>query len=303
MPRHPNSLHMTMKTSWYLSLLLLIGGLTSVSVRAATLLASDNFTLSSGTNVGTVNNTESAGVGTYTVIQPAGTTNGMSVTTLSGFGSGNVLSLANNTYTYYRAFDGGSTLTLNSLLANQTLKFTFNIRFDGGFNGADNFSFGFVNNTTSLNSIFYANLDLSATGGTTSEFKYRTGSANMSDAGTTISPNGTWTEASATSTTSYTMELAVTKLSSGSFLLEYYRNGTLYGNSTVAGSNSLLTSEGSVAITGIAFRHSQTPGLVTYLDDVSVQVVPEPSAAFLMLGAIVGFVFISPRFRRSLTHR
>lgn len=112
--------------------------LTALASVHAAVLVDDNFTNSSGSNVGTVNNTESVGVGTYTTIQ--GTT-GMTVTTISGFGTGNVLSLANNTNTYYRPFDGAVTLSLDDLAAGESLSMSFNIRFDGGtFAAAQNFS-------------------------------------------------------------------------------------------------------------------------------------------------------------------
>lgn len=243
----------------------------------ADLLASDNFTGSSGTGVGSVANTESTGVGTYTTVQGA---NGMSVTTLSGFGNGNVLSLANGTQTYYRPFDGASTLTLNSLTAGQTLRLAYTARFDGSFGGADNFSFGFVN-FGSPNSILYANVDLSATGGTQSEFRYRTGSFNMSDAG--LSFGTLFTNPTSVSTTSYNLELSVTRQVDNAYLIEYLRDSVLYGSTTQTNGSTFANAVGGLNITGVAFRHSQTPGVVTYLDEVTVAVVPEPFAGLLFL--------------------
>jgi len=247
--------------------------------------------------VGTVNNTEASGVGTYSTIQG---TNGMSV--VSGgslspaFGSGNALSLANNTNTYYRAFNGGSAFTLNSLSVNETLKMSFAIRFDGSFAGADNFSFGFVN-FASPDSILYANVDLSASGGLSSEFRYRDGSFNMSDAGGSAIVGSTWTQPSTTTTTSYSFDLSVTKLSTG-FLLEYSRDGSLLGNSTVLNSSTWATTMAGTSISGIAIRHSNTPNVVTYLDNVYVATVPEPgTVAMLALG--LGVVL----FRRRSCYR
>jgi len=251
----------------------------------AAVLVNDNFTNSSGTNVGTVNNTEAVGVGTYSTVLG---TNGMSVTTLSGFGSGNVLSYANNTNTYYRAFDGAATMTLNGLAIGETLSVDYNVRFDGGtFAAAQNFSFGFVN-TASPNSILYANMDLN---GGTSEFRYRSSSFNMSDAGQTMGTS--WTQPAAVSTTSYEFGLAVTR-QAGSYLLEFSLNGSVVGSSTLLNSSTWITAMGGVDITGIAFRHSQTPGLTTYIDNVVVAVVPEPSTVVLALGGL-GLVFFRRR--------
>ena len=248
----------------------------------ADLLVSDNFTGSSGSNVGTVTDTESTGVGTYTTIQGV---NGMSVVTLSGFGNGNVLSLANGTQTYYRPFDGASTLTLNSLTAGQTLSLSYTARFDGSFGGADNFSFGFVN-FGSPNSILYANVDLSATGGTVSEFRYRTGSFNMSDAGTAFGTN--FTNPTSVSATSYTLQLSVTRQVDNAFLIEYHRDSVLYGSTTATNGSAFANAVGGLAISGVALRHSQVPGVITYLDDVSVSVVPEPvTGGLLVLGGLL----------------
>lgn len=259
-------------------LLVILAALLSGRHAQADILAADNFTASSGTGVGTVNNTESAGVGTYTTVQGA---NGMSVTTQSGFGNGNVLSLANGTQTYYRPFDGGSTLTLNSLSAGQTLSLSYTARFDGSFGGADNYSFGFVN-FGSPNSILYANVDLSTVGGTQSEFRYRTGSFNMSDAGLTF--GNIFTNPTSVSTTSYNLQLNVTRQVDNAFLVEYLRDGVLYGSTVQTNGSTFASAVGGLAITGVAFRHSQTPGVVTYLDDVSVSVVPEPVTGVLFLG-------------------
>lgn len=270
--------------------LLCLGSL--VASGHAAVLVNDNFTNSSGTNVGTVNNTQAAGVGTYSTIQPGAGT-GMSVTTVSGFGSGNVLGFANNNNTYYRGFNGSTTMTLNSLAVNESLSLSFAIRFDGSFSGADNFSFGFVGQSPA-NSVLYSNLDLSASGGYASEFRYRAGSFNMSDTTGTVVVGSGWTEPATVSTTAYNFELSVTKLAGGAFSIEYFRNGALTGSANVASGSGFVTAMGDTTISGIAFRHSNLPNVLTYIDNVSVVTVPEPSVALLMLGGL-GLVFLRRR--------
>lgn len=268
-----------------------------VSTHAATLV-NDNFTLSSGSNVGTVSNTSSSGVGTYTTIyqQPAAGL-GMTVTTVPGFGSGNVLSLGNNSNTYYRAFDGGLSLKLADLAIDQSLSLSFTARFNGEFASAQNFSFGFVNFTTPA-SILYANVDLNSG---VSEFRYRSGGSgayNMSDAGTQYD-NATWSEPTTVSGTSYTFGIEVIRLVddiTGSeprpaFSVKYIRDGSVVSSMTMLA--------GTSSITGIAFRHGQVPGLITYLDDVLVttSAIPEP-ATFAFLGGIGALGLAALRRRR-----
>lgn len=95
------------------------------------------------------------------------------------FGSGNVLELGNSTSTntFFRAFNGAASFTLNSLAVNETLDLSFDITFDGAtLAAAQNFRFGFVNYSSPV-SIIFANVDLSGAA-LGSEFRYRTGSYN-----------------------------------------------------------------------------------------------------------------------------
>jgi hypothetical protein len=262
-------------------------GMLAASTHAA-VLVNDNFSLSSGSNVGSVSNAESAGVGTYTTIQGS---LGMTVTTISGFGTGNVLSFGNNTNTYYRSFDGAATVTLSGLAIGESLTMTYDVRFDGGtFAAAQNFSFGFVNQA-SPNSILYANVNLNAG---QSEFRERSGSFNMSDAG--IQVGAAWTQSATVSTTSYSYGLSVTNQGGNNFLVSYTLNGVALSGSSQTLTASQLGLEGTT-ITGIAFRHSQTPGVVTYIDNVYVATVPEPAAALLAIGGL-GFLMVGFRRRR-----
>jgi len=263
--------------------------LLTVGFSAHAELINDNFTLSSGTWVSSVTSTESSGVGTYSDIFGA---NGMAVTTVSGFGNGNVLAFTNSSaVTHYRGFNDAETLTLNSLAANETLRLTLDIRYVGNFGGADNFSFGFVNRTTP-NSILYANLDLNAAGGLSSEFRYRTGSFNMSDGGLIV--GSSFTESNTVSGVNYSLQLDITHQLAGGFVMDYYRDGSLIGTQTAIDGSAFDTAMGDVSITGIAFRHSQTPGLTTYIDNVLVSVVPEPATGLLLMSG-AAFLFYRRR--------
>lgn len=251
-----------------------------VQVAQADLLVSDNFSGSSGTNVSAINNTEVSGVGHYSTVQG---TAGMTITNLSGFGDGNSLALANGTQTYYRPFDDGATLTLNGLTAGQKLSLSYTARFDGSFSGDDNFCFGFVSSNPA-NSILYTTLDMNggAPVNLISEFRYRTGSFNMSDAGAAF--GSIFTNTTTASATSYTLELSVTRQVNNAFLIEYCRDGVLYGATTEANGGTFANTAGGLAISGIAFRNSQVPGVITYIDNVSVSLIPEPFTGLLFLG-------------------
>lgn len=236
------------------------------SARADTTLASDNFTLSVGTNLSTMANTEAAGVGTYSVIQGSPTT-ALSVTNITalGFGDGNVLRWPGGGQTYYRAFNGAATLRLNDLSIGEILRLTYDLRFAGNLTSADNFSFGFVN-VPQPTSIVYANLDLYDAGtGLNSEFRYRTESFNEGDLGSQI--NSTFTEPALALATGYAMKMEVTRLSNG-FRLDYYRGGTLVGTTTGITASVFVTKVANSNITGVAFRG--IPLAVTYLDNLQV---------------------------------
>jgi len=259
-------------------------------------LANDNFTLSVGSNATTVNSTESAGVGQYMVIQGAGLNmNVVDGSTLTpAFGSGNVLALGNSTSTntFFRAFNGASTFSLNSLATNETLDLSFDITFDGAtLAAAQNLSFGLVNYSSPV-SIIYANVDLSSAA-LASEFRYRTGSYNMSSAGPTV---GTaWTESPTVLTnTSYRFDFAVTKDGGGNFIVAYSRNGTTVSSQTLLSNSTWGTTMAGLNIQGVAFRQCTTPGVFTYIDNVLVT-VPEPTTVALSLAAGAGLLLFLRR--------
>lgn len=253
----------------------LLGSLFALGLNArASILAADNFTLASGTNLYTMTDTESAGVGTYTVIQ--GTpTNVLSVTNITGFGSGNVLRWPGGGQTYYRAFNSGASFALNSLATNETLRLSFDIRFAGSLNAADNFSFGFIS-FPQPTSIAYANVDLYDAGtGLNSEFRYRSASFNLSENGTQI--NSTFTEPAVALGTSYAMKLEITRLSTG-FRLDYYRENTLTGSTTGLTASAFVTAVGGTNITGVAFRGITTATI--YIDNLLMErTLPLPTPA------------------------
>lgn len=240
----------------------------------ATTLASDNFTLAVGTNLSTMTDTESAGVGTYTVIQGTPTT-ALSVTNFAGFGNGNVLRWPGGGQTYYRAFNGGASFALNNLATDETLRLSFDIRFAGSLNGADNFSFGFIS-FPQPTSIAYANLDLYDAGtGLNSDFRYRSSSFNLSENGSQI--NNTFTEPATVVGTGYAMKLEVTRLATG-FRLDYYRDNALVGSTTGLTASAFVTAVGGTNITGIAFRGIATATI--YIDNLLAErtlPLPTPS--------------------------
>ncbi len=240
-------------------------GLMQVSPAArAIVLVNDNFTLSEGTPSATITHTESSDTGTYATLHGVA---GLSATKVEGFGTDTVLGLSNTNNTYHRAFNGAATLTLANLEPNQTLSLSFDIRFDGGtFAGAQNFSFGFINGN-SPDSVLYANINLA---GGPSEFRHRLNSYNMSDAGTQIGSG--WSEPPTASGTAYSFQIEITKQANGGLRIAYYRGNALLSSHTEPGNGVWIKNRASAEITGIAFRHSQTPGLKTYIDNVFVSV-------------------------------
>lgn len=230
----------------------------------AVVLANDSFTFSKGERQDTIENTEIVGTGAITNLLG---NSGLSVATLPGFGTDAVLVLSNTTNTYHRAFNGSATLTLSSLSPNQTLSLSFDIRFDGGtFGGAQNFSFGFINAKTN-DSILYANLNL---GGGISEFRHRAGSFNMSDAGTQLGAG--WSEPPTASGAACTFQIEITKKPDRSYLIAYYRDNALIKSLVEPAGGVWAKYWSATEITGIGLRHSQTPGLKTYIDNIFISV-------------------------------
>ena len=229
--------------------------------------------------------TESAGVGQYIVIQGAGMCMNLvdGGTLTPAFGNGNVLELGNSTSTntFFRAFNGAAKFSLNSLTANQPLKMSFDVTFDGStLAAAQNFSFGFVNYSSPV-TILCANLDLSSAA-LGSEFRYRTGSYNMSSAGPIL--NTAWTESpTVLVNTTYRFDLSVTKNDSGNFIVDYSRDGISVSNQTLLASSTWGATMAGLDIQGVAFRQCTVPNVHTYIDNVSVSSIPEPGAAMLSL--------------------
>lgn len=263
----------------------------------AVVFANDNFTNSSGSGLSSIINTESVGVGVFATAYGAGAS--YAVTTVPGFGSGNVLRLANIDNNNYRAFNNSATLALNNLGVNESLRLTFDVRFENYPESGNNFSFGFVSSSPAQ-SIGYANIDLNENA-TASEFMYRTSSFNMADIGTTLGSPFTSTNLSAD--TNYTMGFSITKNSAGHFEFSYSLNGVVQSSQTFLSNSTWALSQAGAgtAITGVSFRHSQTPGTVTYLDNVLVETVMVPETGTSALAATaLGMLTLARRRTRRL---
>ncbi|MFA7344772.1 MAG: PEP-CTERM sorting domain-containing protein [Terrimicrobiaceae bacterium] len=282
-PAHKNRLIQTpLKT---LAAVACVFGLSSVA--HATVLVNDNFTNSTGSSVSTVNNTESIGVGTHNMINGS---NALSVVTPSFFGSSKALQMnVGSGNVDYRAFDGATTLTLNSLAVGESLTLSFDV----GFNAdpTANLSFGFVN-TTTPNSVIYVNEALTAS---TSNYRFRSSSAFMS-AGSGSAIGSNWTASDTAQSTSYHYELEVTKLTGGDFQLDYLVNSGLVNSQTVLASSTWVTTMGGVDITGVAFRNESAGSASLFIDNISVITVPEPSTWVL---AALGLTSVMVFRRRS----
>ena len=234
------------------------------------ILVDDNFTNSSGSSVN-MENTQAIGVGTYERVQGSGN---LTATTISGFGSGNVLQLGNNANTYFRAFNGDATLKLSNLTPGQTLSLSFDFRSTGDFGtNALNFGFGFLNAT---NSIAYVNLNAQADS-PGSEFRFRTGSPNMTSSGTQIGTG--WSNVTSPAT-NYNFELIITRMEAD-YSLQYFVDGAEISSAT-----SALGATSDLDITGIGFRWGEGPGTSTNIDNVIVEVIPEPSSLLLLGGSL-----------------
>jgi len=256
------------KKLFLLALLCVTYLLATTNIRAE-ILASDNFTQSSGTNLAVMINTESLGVGTYSVIQGSPTTN-MSITNITGFGSGNILRWGGGGQTYYRPFNGDTTFSLSNLATGEVLRLSFDVRFAGNLVSADNFSFGFVGNAQTTNSIVYTTLDLNGTNAATlqSEFRYRPASFNMSDAGTSIIIGNSFAEPVTATSNGYVMKFEVTRMTNG-FLIDYYRDAVLVGTRTGLTASAWVSTMSTSTISGIAFRGIDF--VTTYIDNLEVE--------------------------------
>jgi hypothetical protein len=92
----------------------------------------------------------------------------------------------------------------------------------------------------------------------------------MSDAGTLLGSG--WSEPPTASGTGYSFQIEITKTADGGFRIAYYRDNALLGSHAEPGRGIWIKTRSRAEITGIAFRHSQTPGLKTYIDNVVVSI-------------------------------
>lgn len=279
-----------MKNPTFLALVPLLS--VTIPTASAAILVNDNFTNASMVVIAspqtrTLIDSEATGVGTYQRLHDTGF---FEVNTTSALGTGNSMALANNnSSTLYRAFNGGQTLNLGTMATGDSLALSFNVRFDGtAFAGtAENFGFGFTNLTTST-TIAYANIDARSSS-PASEFRYRTGSngAYMGNSGTLIGAN--WTNATAVNT-NYLFSFSITKVAATNYLLEYFRDGTLIHSET-----NTLTNTRNINIEGVSFRWGESSGVTTFIDNVVVEHIPEPSAALLGAAGALPLLFARRR--------
>jgi len=247
----------------------------------ATVLVSDNFTNSTGTNASTVGSTEAPNVGGYKRTY-TGTQSYYTIQTVSGFGSGNVLTLGNGDSTHVRAITTSSAFSLSSLSTGSVLSLSFDMRLSGTFatTGSRQFSFGFLNTPDNPSSIAYG-----LVGEATGQFRLRATSSNMSTAvgegGAQIGDNF---NSGLVTDTNYNLKLAITKIGDTSYFLQYFQNGT-----EIASTTSDLAATAANDINAIGFRWSSAPGVTTHLDNVTVELIPEPSSvALIAAGLLVG---------------
>ena len=262
----------------------LITGLLSVILGGtafAATYASDNYTDATvPTGGATVSNAESTGVGSYRRLYDGGSV--YSVGTVDGFGSGNVLTLSNGSSTHSRALNSSTAFSLASLAVGDVVSMSFDMRLTGTLTAGRSFSFGFLNEAGSGTQSSIAYGMVGETGG---EFRRRDTSWNMS----TTSNNGggrigdAFTGGGLAVDTNYNLGISITKEGENSYTLRYVQNGTTIA--TVL--SNPLTSTAGKDITGIGFRWSETPGVVTHIDNVLVTVdaVPEASSAALVMAA------------------
>lgn len=256
------------------------------SLSAATLI-SDNFTNSSGTNVSTVNNTEAPGVGAWGRHYTA--TSNMTIAPVAGFGSGNVLSINNGNSAFNRSlnqpFNVGppSSSKLSDLNINDTLTLGFDLRLSGTFteDGSRQLGFGFLG---SADSVAYVSAGVAGSGNTT--FRYRTDSRLMSTVGTELGTASTGTFAV---DTNYQILFSITKATESTYTLKYLLNGATVSEQTLA------VATADVDITGIGFRWSTNPGVTTHIDNVFVNLIPEPSTSLLSIGGLSAFLLLRRR--------
>ena len=266
----------------------LITGLLSVILGGtafAATYASDNYTDATVAPDGTtMANTEAPGVGSYRRVFDGGST--YAVGTVDGFGSGNVMTLTDGNSTHVRTLNSSTGTSLSALGVGSVVGMSFDMRLAGTLAESRSFSFGFLNDVSATqSSIAYALVG--AAGG---EFKRRNTSWNMSTsnndgggrAGATFTGGGLAVD------TNYTMRFTITKESGGLYTLRYFQSVD-GGEETmiVETASSLTTTVTGREITAVGLRWSETPGVVTYIDNLvmTVDAVPEASSAALVMAA------------------
>lgn len=241
----------------------------------AAVVASANFTGLSGTNVATLATSGTPGVNEFawSMIGPASTDRMSIVNANITTGSGNALQLNDSTNTGFRGILGtmSSSTTID---IGETLTLSFSGKYLGSTNNSGGLRFGFVN-SGDLDNAYATRV---GTGGNTSMDLIRdTGGDDSPAAGTVLAVTGGITGPSPAyvgiTTSTFEGIYSITRTASTTYSLTASMNGSTISATDVADQgwdnyNRIFIRNGGI---NNGFQ----------VDDVSVTLIPEPSAAFL----------------------
>ncbi|MDR1190376.1 MAG: PEP-CTERM sorting domain-containing protein [Verrucomicrobiales bacterium] len=281
---------------------MVIPAMTALTVSGmAQVLVNDSFSNAivegSGTDSKVTSNSGSEYISIY------GTGNSPAVYNASASFGNNTMQVIGDGGIVYRAVDfspytSDGIFTLNSLSTGQTISISLSVAFgnnpDGKLtDGNTEFDFGFIryndpSTTRPANddpadntSVLYVRQDTAKKTNAT-KIDYRTGFVHMGG-GTNLK---SITDVVLNAATAYTLTLNVTKNDLGTFDITYLRDDVSV--SVFPDFTHALTATKDLEITGIGFRFPAATNFSALIDNVTVSIIPEPSAvALLGLGAVV----------------